>query len=123
VNADIFCPGDPLHNSDLGVTEAQSERQEDAQTSVPRTNGASGALGGVGRTHCAVLPRRKTGRPPFSLQTMLRDHFMQQWFGLVWFGLVCRILPWKRLCMTSLCNANFLKKLSDTKVQSMTQHH
>ena len=25
-------------------------------------------------------PEGKTGRPPFSLQTMLRVHFMQQWF-------------------------------------------
>jgi IS5 family transposase len=33
------------------------------------------------------ITQKKTGRPPFSLQTMLRDHFMQQWFGLVWFGL------------------------------------
>ena len=27
-------------------------------------------------------PEGKTGRPPFSLQTMLRTHFMQQWFSL-----------------------------------------
>lgn len=27
-------------------------------------------------------PEGKTGRPPFSLQTMLRVHFMQQWFTL-----------------------------------------
>jgi IS5 family transposase len=27
-------------------------------------------------------PEGKTGRPPFSLQTMLRTHFMQQWFTL-----------------------------------------
>lgn len=27
-------------------------------------------------------PVAKTGRPPFALQTMLRIHFMQQWFGL-----------------------------------------
>lgn len=27
-------------------------------------------------------PRAKTGRPPFELTTMLRIHFMQQWFGL-----------------------------------------
>jgi transposase, IS5 family len=27
-------------------------------------------------------PRAKTGRPPFPVQTMLRIHFMQQWFGL-----------------------------------------
>jgi hypothetical protein len=27
-------------------------------------------------------PEGKTGRPPFSLQTMLRIHFMQQWFTL-----------------------------------------
>lgn len=25
-------------------------------------------------------PRAKTGRPPFALQSMLRLHFMQQWF-------------------------------------------
>ncbi len=27
-------------------------------------------------------PRASTGRPPFELETMLRIHFMQQWFGL-----------------------------------------
>ena len=27
-------------------------------------------------------PEGRNGRPPFSLQTMLRVHFMQQWFGL-----------------------------------------
>jgi IS5 family transposase len=27
-------------------------------------------------------PPRKTGRPPFEVQTMLRIHFMQQWFTL-----------------------------------------
>ena len=27
-------------------------------------------------------PQRKTGRPPFDVLTMLRIHFMQQWFTL-----------------------------------------
>ena len=27
-------------------------------------------------------PEGRTGRPPFSLQTMLRTHFIQQWFTL-----------------------------------------
>ena len=27
-------------------------------------------------------PKAKTGRPPFGLDTMLRIHFLQQWFGL-----------------------------------------
>ena len=27
-------------------------------------------------------PERKKGRPPFSVETMLRVHFMQQWFTL-----------------------------------------
>ena len=27
-------------------------------------------------------PEGKTGRPPFAVQTMLRIHFLQQWFGL-----------------------------------------
>lgn len=27
-------------------------------------------------------PQAKTGRPPFAVQTMLRIHFLQQWFGL-----------------------------------------
>ncbi len=27
-------------------------------------------------------PKGKTGRPPFGIATMLRIHFMQQWFGL-----------------------------------------
>ncbi|MCP3025293.1 IS5 family transposase [Cupriavidus basilensis] len=29
--------------------------------------------------HC---PKKKTGRPPFPVGTMLRVHFLQQWFGL-----------------------------------------
>jgi len=29
--------------------------------------------------HC---PKAKTGRPPFPIETMLRVHYMQQWFGL-----------------------------------------
>lgn len=29
-----------------------------------------------------VYPRGKTGRPPFGIGTMLRIHFLQQWFGL-----------------------------------------
>lgn len=27
-------------------------------------------------------PAGRTGRPPFSLETMMRSHFMQQWFTL-----------------------------------------
>lgn len=27
-------------------------------------------------------PRKDTGRPPFSIEVMLRIHFLQQWFGL-----------------------------------------
>jgi hypothetical protein len=27
-------------------------------------------------------PKAKTGRPPFGIQTMLRIHHLQQWFGL-----------------------------------------
>lgn len=30
----------------------------------------------------AVAPRKATGRPPFGNETMLRLHFVQQWFGL-----------------------------------------
>ncbi len=30
----------------------------------------------------AAAPLKKTGRPPFPHETMLRLHFMQQWFGL-----------------------------------------
>ena len=27
-------------------------------------------------------PKAKTGRPPFAIETMLRVHYLQQWFGL-----------------------------------------
>ncbi|SEL35337.1 Transposase domain, partial [Roseateles sp. YR242] len=27
-------------------------------------------------------PKGKTGRPPFPIETMLRIHYLQQWFGL-----------------------------------------
>ncbi|SCK54620.1 transposase, IS5 family [Variovorax sp. HW608] len=30
----------------------------------------------------AHAPRKSTGRPPFAPETMLRIHFLQQWFGL-----------------------------------------
>lgn len=36
-------------------------------------------LVGVIKPHA---PTGKTGRPPFAIETMLRIHFMQQWFGL-----------------------------------------
>src|SRR6476469_2833806 len=36
-------------------------------------------LVGLIRPHA---PAGKTGRPPFAVETMLRIHFMQQWFGL-----------------------------------------
>ncbi|MFO1298100.1 MAG: IS5 family transposase [Rubrivivax sp.] len=29
-----------------------------------------------------LAPKSKTGRPPFAIETMLRIHYMQQWFGL-----------------------------------------
>ena len=37
------------------------------------------ALVQVVEPHC---PRAKTGRPPFAVETMLRIHYLQQWFGL-----------------------------------------
>ncbi len=37
------------------------------------------ALVEIVQPHC---PRAKTGRPPFSVQTMLRIHYLQQWFAL-----------------------------------------
>ncbi len=36
----------------------------------------------AGRTHRAVLPGGQDRAAPFSLHTMLRIHFMQQWFTL-----------------------------------------
>ena len=27
-------------------------------------------------------PKARTGRPPFAIETMLRIHYLQQWFGL-----------------------------------------
>ena len=30
----------------------------------------------------SVYPKGKNGRAPYRLDTMLRIHFMQQWFGL-----------------------------------------
>jgi len=37
------------------------------------------ALVQVVEPHC---PRAKTGRPPFAVETMLRIHYLQQWFSL-----------------------------------------
>jgi IS5 family transposase len=42
---------------------------------------ARGAVGGA-RADRAARPEGKTGRPPFPVETMLRIHFMQQWFTL-----------------------------------------
>ena len=39
-------------------------------------------IGGVNYSDTGGYPEGRTGRPPFSLQTMLRVHFMQQWFTL-----------------------------------------
>ena len=42
-----------------------------------------GSLGRAGCAYRAVLPRRADYRPPpFALETMLRVHFLQQWFSL-----------------------------------------
>ena len=38
-----------------------------------------GALVAIVEPHC---PKAKTGRPPFAVETMLRIHYLQQWFGL-----------------------------------------
>ena len=43
----------------------------------------------------AVEPVKRTGRPPFSHETMLRLHFMQQWFGLSDLGMEERCLTWR----------------------------
>jgi transposase, IS5 family len=29
-----------------------------------------------------LYPKSKTSQPPFGIETMLRIHFLQQWFGL-----------------------------------------
>ena len=41
-------------------------------------------------------PKSKTGRPPFAIETMLRIHYMQQWFGL-------SARRWRRRCTTFRC--------------------
>jgi IS5 family transposase len=38
-----------------------------------------GALVQIVEPHC---PRAKTDRPPFAVETMLRGHYLRQWFGL-----------------------------------------
>jgi transposase, IS5 family len=47
---------------------------EEMERVVPWT-----ALVQIVEPHC---PRAKTGRPPFAIETMLRIHYLQQWFGL-----------------------------------------
>ena len=39
------------------------------------------------------MPEGKRGRPPFPVESLLRIHFMQQWFTL-------SDPPWKRRCTT-----------------------
>ena len=39
-------------------------------------------------------PEGRTGRPPFALETMLRVHFLQQWF------IACRTRRWKKPSLT-----------------------
>ncbi len=58
-------------------------------------------------------PEGKTGRPPFSLQTMLRVHFMQQWFTLsdpaMEEGALCRALHNSLLLnFGPECGSNFI---------------
>ena len=36
----------------------------------------------IGYSYSVPSNVSKTGRPPFPVSTMLRIHFMQQWFGL-----------------------------------------
>lgn len=43
-------------------------------------------------------PEGKKGRPPFTLGSMLRVNFMQQWFA-------CATWRWKRRCMACRCSA------------------
>jgi IS5 family transposase len=45
-------------------------------------------------------PPRKTGRPPFEAQTMLRIHFMQQC------GSPSATRRWKKRCTTYRCSAS-----------------
>jgi transposase, IS5 family len=44
-------------------------------------------------------PKGKTGRPPFPIATMLRIHFLQQWFS-------SRTRLWRRRCMTFRCTGS-----------------
>ena len=39
-------------------------------------------LVGLIQVHASAQPSSKGGRPAFRVETMLRIHFMQQWFGL-----------------------------------------
>ena len=45
-------------------------------------DGAGGAVARTHRVDCSGSPVASTGRPPFAHETMLRIHFLQQWFGL-----------------------------------------
>jgi IS5 family transposase len=45
-------------------------------------DGTCGAVGGTGGPGGAARARGPKGRPPFPVETMLRIHFMQQWFTL-----------------------------------------
>ena len=45
-------------------------------------------------------PEGRTGRPPFALETMLRAHFLQQWF------IACQTRRWRKPFLTCRCTAS-----------------
>ena len=71
---------DSLHEASRSRTE--SVHQAHAQARVSRRDGARRAVGRADRGDRAARAEGKRGRPPFALETMLRIHFLQQWFAL-----------------------------------------
>lgn len=63
------------------ISFADSGFGRHAEAGVSLADGAGGALGEGGGQSRAPLQRAATGRPPFASETLLRIHFLQQWFS------------------------------------------
>lgn len=60
----------------------QAEPEENTQARIPGADGARRSVGCAGGINYAVLPRGPAWQASVVLETMLRTHFLQQWFSL-----------------------------------------
>ena len=61
---------------------SEPDDEAHAQAGDSRRDGARGAVGGAGPLITPYAPEGRRERPPFSVETMLRVHLMEQWSTL-----------------------------------------